>query len=36
MILWTSWYKIEEEHEKEVLKSIELNLQNPFLTKLKL
>jgi hypothetical protein len=36
MILWTSWYKIEEEHEKEVLKSIELNLENPFLTKLNL
>ena len=34
MFLWTSWYKIEKEHEKEVLKSIELNLKNPFITKI--
>jgi hypothetical protein len=36
MIIWTSWYKIEKEHEKEVLRSIELNLQNSFITKIKL
>jgi len=36
MFIWTSWYKIDEEHEKEVLRSIELNLQNPFITKIKL
>jgi len=36
MYLWTSWYKIEDEHKKEVLKCIELNLQNPFITKIKL
>jgi len=36
MYLWTSWYKIEEEHEKEVLRSIKLNLENPFITKLNL
>jgi hypothetical protein len=36
MYLWTSWYKIDDEHEKEVLKSIELNLRNPFITQLNL
>jgi hypothetical protein len=36
MFIWTSWYKIDEEHEKEVLRSIELNLQNPLVAKLKL
>jgi hypothetical protein len=36
MYLWTSWYKLDSEHEKEVLRSIELNLQNPLITEIKL
>jgi hypothetical protein len=36
MNLWTSWYKIDAEHEKEVLRSIELNLENSSITKLNL
>ena len=37
MILWTSWFHIkDEEHRNEVLRSIELNLENPHIEKLKL
>jgi hypothetical protein len=36
MFLWTSWYNIEEEHRKEVLRSIELNLKNPLITQFNL
>lgn len=37
MILWTSWFHIkDEEHRNEVLRSIEVNLENPYIEKLKL
>jgi hypothetical protein len=37
MILWTSWFSIQdEEHRNEVLRTIELNLENPYIEKLKL
>jgi hypothetical protein len=37
MILWTSWFNIkDEEHRNEILRSIEVNLENPYIKKLKL
>lgn len=37
MILWTSWFQIkDEEHRNEVLQSIKVNLENPYIEKLKL
>jgi len=37
MILWTSWFLIkDEEHRNEILRAIELNLENPYIEKLKL
>uniref|UniRef100_A0A6C0B3B0 Glycosyltransferase n=1 Tax=viral metagenome TaxID=1070528 RepID=A0A6C0B3B0_9ZZZZ len=37
MILWTSWFDIkDEERHNEILRSIEVNLENPYIKKVKL